>query len=705
MTSEKNKDPLQLSQFEVSLHQMNSYFSALINSIENPIFVKDRQSRLLIVNDAFCSIFGLNRNEIIGKTLAEKVSASEREHFLAVDREVFRQGHEVLREETLTVSKGKTKTIITKKKRFVDPQGQYFLVGLIHDISESKLAEEKLKISASVFSHAREGIMITDAARKIIDVNDRFTTITGYQRQEAIGQNLSFLQSGRQSPEFYVEMWKILAENDFWSGELWNRRKNGEIYVELINISSVKDLKGQISNYIALFNDITPMKAHQNQIERIAHYDILTDLPNRSLLSDRLSQAMLQCGRHDKSLAVVFLDLDGFKSVNDRHGHDVGDELLIALSQRMKKAIREGDTLARLGGDEFVVVLADLVKVEDSEPILERLLLAASEPVTVGEIVLNISASIGVTHYPQDHSDAENLLRHADQAMYVAKELGKNRYQIFDTAQGDAAKVRRKNLTAIRNALDKDQFVLHYQPKVNMRTGEVIGFEALIRWQDPERGLLDPIAFLPIIENSPLIIELDQWVIATVLTQISQWQKMELQLPLNTSVNIAAIQLLQPNFIPKITSLLAAHPDVKPCCLELEVIETSALDDLQQVSTIMNSCKDLGLNFALDDFGVGHSSLTFLRRLPASLIKIDQSFVQNMLADADDLAIVEAVIALAKAFKRDVMAEGVETIEHGRALLQLGCDLAQGFAIAKPMPASEIPAWLSRWKPDLKWKI
>lgn len=442
MTSKENKDKVQVSQFkEEPHHPLSMYLNAVVNYMEDAIFVKDSQCRLLIVNDAFCTIFGLSRNEIIGKTLAEKVAPNEREHFLSVDRQVLREGTEVLCEETLTVNGGAVRTIITRKNRFIDPQGDYFLVGVIHDITESKLIEEKLKISASVFTHAHEGIMITDAEGSIIDVNDCFTSITGYSREEALGKNPRFLRSGRQSPAFYVDMWKMLIAKGFWSGELWNRNKKGELYAEMLNISSVKDVKGQISNYIALFNDITPMKEHQRQIEHIAHYDTLTNLPNRSLLSDRLSQAMLQCNRHDKPLAVVFLDLDGFKDVNDTYGHAIGDDLLVAISQRMKEAIRGGDTLARIGGDEFVAVLTDLVSVEDCQPILERLLLAASEPVILGEIVLKVSASIGVTLYPQDSSEADILLRHADQAMYAAKESGKNRYHLFDTAHHNTAKI------------------------------------------------------------------------------------------------------------------------------------------------------------------------------------------------------------------------------------------------------------------------
>ena len=579
------------------------------------------------------------------------------------------------------------------------------LVGTHVDITQQKLSEEKHTLAASVFTHAGESIVITDATGKILDVNETFSQTTGYSREEATGKNPRILQSGRQSSQFYTDMWQALLNEGYWSGEVWNRRKNGEVYAVMATISAVRDVHGDTTHYVSLANDITLIKHHQEQLERIAHFDLLTSLPNRTLLADRLSQAMLQCGRHEQSLAVVFLDLDGFKTVNDTHGHGVGDELLIALSLRMKEALRENDTLSRIGGDEFVAVLADLDKVEDCEPVLERLLLAASEPVVINNVVLNVSASIGVTLYPQDNVDTDQLIRHADQAMYVAKQSGKNRYHLFDTVQNDAIKVQRESLGAIRSALDNHQFVLHYQPKVNMKTGKVMGAEALIRWQHPTRGLLNPMEFLPIIERNSMMIEVGEWVIGSALTQISQWQTMGLHLPISISVNICAIQLQQTDFVDRLTALLAAHPDVEPRYLELEVLETSALEDVNYVSSIMHACIALGVNFALDDFGTGYSSLTYLRRLPASLIKIDQTFVRDMLNDPDDMAIVKGVIALAKSFKRDVIAEGVETIEHGTALLQLGCELAQGYGIAKPMPASDIPAWTRGWKPDANWQL
>mgnify|MGYP006073418281 CR=1 FL=1 len=484
--------------------------------------------------------------------------------------------------------------------------------------------------------------------------------------------------------------------------ELEIARKDGKNQWIWARGEAIRNEKGDIVNLHVVAQDITERKRAKEQLERIAHYDLLTNMPNRVLLADRLNQAMLQCKRRDQTLAVAFMDLDGFKAVNDLYGHNVGDKLLVKLSQRMEGALREGDTLARIGGDEFIAVMIGLESIEDSKPILKRLLKAAAEPVNLDDAVIQVSASIGVSLYPQDHVDADLLMRHADQAMYVAKQAGKNRYHFFDTAQDNANKTLGQSISEIFTALHRREFVLHYQPKVNMYTGEVIGVEALIRWQHPVRDLVPPMQFLPAIEGHAVSLELGEWVVDTALNQISQWRSIGVNLPI--SVNISAYQLQQVNFTTRLAALLAVHSDVPSNCLELEILETSALQDISQVSETMNACHDLGVRFALDDFGTGYSSLTYLKRLPAHMIKIDQSFVRDMLVDADDLAIVEGIVGLAKTFRREVIAEGVETIAHGVALLQLGCELAQGYGIARPMPSGDIPKWLSDWKADDSWK-
>ncbi|MFT7558995.1 MAG: diguanylate cyclase (GGDEF)-like protein/PAS domain S-box-containing protein [Flavobacteriales bacterium] len=463
-----------------------------------------------------------------------------------------------------------------------------------------------------------------------------------------------------------------------------------------------QDISGQKDAHREL-EDANRSLAHANAVlEHIAHYDPLTRLPNRTLLADRMQQAMVQNQRRGQSIAVAFLDLDGFKEINDTYGHSDGDDLLIHIADRIKRALRDSDTLARIGGDEFVAVLTELDQPRDCEPLIERMLKAAASPITLKGKTVQVSASIGVTIYPQDGVDAEQLLRHSDQAMYLAKQAGKNCFHLFDVAKDVAVKNQREELENIRSALEKEQFVLFYQPKVNMQTGKVVGAEALIRWQHPDKGILPPAAFLPVIEEHPLSISVGEWVIATALKQMQLWRDIGQNIPI--SVNINALQLQQPEFVQRLQSILEQYPETATGSLELEILETSALSDIAQVSMVINECRALGVNFSLDDFGTGYSSLTYLKRLPAKVLKIDQSFVRDMLDDLDDLAIIQGIIGLASAFGLDIIAEGVETIAHGEALLSLGCIHAQGYGIARPMPAGDIPDWVRTWKPDPAWQ-
>lgn len=442
---------------------------------------------------------------------------------------------------------------------------------------------------------------------------------------------------------------------------------------------------------------------HQNRLEYLAHYDDLTGLPNRSLLSIFLKKSMEQEQRRMQSLAVVYIDLDGFKSVNDQYGHQAGDHLLVCLAKQMKKVLRKGDMLSRIGGDEFIAVLIDLEGKRSLQLTLNRLLDAATSFVEIGtNNLLQISASLGVVLYPQKQSiDAEQLMRQADQAMYQAKLSGKNRYAFFDIDRDYSTRTRNENVDRIRLALEQKEFLLHYQPKVNMRTGEVLGAEALIRWQHPERGMLQPDNFLHLIEGHDISIDLGEWVINTALLQLEQW--FSYGHTLSISVNVGAMQIQAPNFISRVSQLLAMHPKILPSNLELEILETSALRDISRISKVINECKKLGITFSLDDFGTGYSSLTYLRRLKVANIKIDHSFVHNIIEDSSDRAIFEGIVKLATTFNRHVIAEGVESVAHGAFILKLGCELAQGFGIAKPMPGDRFLPWLGSWKPDSSW--
>ena len=687
---------------ENKLIQNGQYQQALLENFPFLVWLKDKESRYLAVNQHMAKAVGMESvNELIGRTDFDLIPHELAEVYRAEDLAVINSCKIQYLVESRVVNDRKTWSETFKSPVLANGQVTG-TVGFSRDITVRKQAEEKLQLAASVFTHAREGILIATADGTIIDVNDTFSRITGYSRDEAINHNPRILKSGLHDKAFYVALWRDLIEKGHWYGEIWNRRKNGEMYAEMLTISAVYDDLGNVGHYVALCSDITAVKEHEKQLEHIAHYDVLTTLPNRILLADRLHQAMTQGARRGQLLAVAYLDLDGFKAINDNYGHEIGDQLLIALASRMKTTLRESDTLARLGGDEFVAILLDLNDVEVCTPMLDRLLAAAAEPLYIGDLVLQVSASLGVTFYPQtEEVDADQLLRQADQSMYQAKLAGKNRYHVFDADQDRTVRVHHESLEHIRHALAAGEFVLYYQPKVNMRTGLVIGAEALIRWQHPERGILPPAVFLPVIENHPLAIAIGEWVIDSALTQMELWHAVGLDI--SVSVNVGAQQLQQTDFVDRLREILATHPFIDPRNLAMEVLETSALEDLSRVSQIIESCREIGVMFALDDFGTGYSSLTYLKRLSVSQLKIDQSFVHDMLDDPDDLAILCGVLSLATAFRRQVIAEGVETVEHGSMLLQLGCELAQGYGIARPMPAEDFPGWANAWCPDSVW--
>jgi diguanylate cyclase (GGDEF)-like protein/PAS domain S-box-containing protein len=569
------------------------------------------------------------------------------------------------------------------------------VVGVIQDITAQKLLQNQTQLVVTVFQKTREGIVITDAAGFVVEVNTTFTLLTGYRREDVVGRAPHLHRLGRRSRPEYRTVLSALKDHGHWYGELTDSRKDGQPYIQMLSVSAVFDSEGQVQNYVALFTDVTPAKEQQRQLEHAAHYDSLTGLPNRVLLAENIQLAISHSQQHQQFFAVFYLDIDDFKSVNDLHGAGVGDDLLIAVARCIKALLRQGDTLARIGGDEFVVLLTDLNGREDYERVLRDLLRTADNPLVVRQHVFYVSFSIGVTLSSDDGSDADVLLRHADQALYIAKQAGKNRFHLFDVAQDAAGKSKRDALEQIRRGIDRGEFVLYYQPKVNMRTGAVIGVEALIRWQHPENGLMQPAEFLPIIEDHAMSVDIGEWVINAALTQIAHWRSVGLEIAV--SVNVGARQLQQADFATRLSRLLAAHADVPPSFLELEILETSALSDIAQVTQTMVACQAFGMHFAIDDFGTGYSSLAYLKRLPAEVLKIDQSFIRDMVDDPNSLAIVQGIIGLAHNFRRIIIAEGVETLAHGDLLLTLGCELAQGYGIARPMAAATVPDWVAGW--------
>ncbi|MFY7905536.1 MAG: putative bifunctional diguanylate cyclase/phosphodiesterase, partial [Burkholderiaceae bacterium] len=454
------------------------------------------------------------------------------------------------------------------------PDGSTLWHGYVYDVTDERAIQDRLRLAASAFANSYDGIMITDAHNLITEVNPAFTRITGYDAADVIGRSPRILGSGRQGAAFYATMWQALQAEGHWSGEVWNRRKTGELYAEVLSISAVKGEDGNLSHYLAVFSDITRLKAHEAELAHIAQYDMLTGVPNRRLLGDRMKVALARARRDQLSLAVCMLDLDGFKDVNDQHGHDVGDQLLIEIASRLQTVLREDDTLARLGGDEFALLLSNLKHPEESHGVLDRMLRGIAQPIRIRDAEVQVSASIGVTLYPQDEADADTLLRHADQAMYTAKQEGKNRYRLFDAEFDKQVKTHLEQLQRLQQALQDNELVLHYQPKVNLQTGVVIGAEALMRWQHPELGLRPPGQFLHVVTGQPLDIALGEWVIGAALAQLSTWLRQGIELDI--SVNISADHLLSDGFAETLAAALARHPDVAPHRLELEILETAA---------------------------------------------------------------------------------------------------------------------------------
>lgn len=649
------------------------------------------------VNHTGETMLGWSRDRLLQRRFAGRIVETDRNQWQQVFARLCREG--LAQECDLSLERADGSQW-QARLNCIQQKGEVPTIRLaLTDLTTRRQVESRLNLAASVFTHAREGIMITDAFGTIIEVNDAFSTITGYSRTEAVGRNPRLLASGFTPPAQYVNLWDSLLKDHYWQGDLWNRRRNGEPFAAQQTITTILDAQGQPQHYVALFTDVTESHEHQRQLEYIAHYDPLTHLPNRVLLASRMHEAMAIALRTGTQLAVAYLDLDGFKAINDEHGHEVGDRVLAHVSRRMNQTLPAGCTMARLGGDEFVALIVDLDQVCDSALVLERLLACASDTVHIGALKVSLSASVGVSYYPQEGDiSADQLLRQADQAMYQAKLAGKDRFHVFDARNDLDMRGHNARLDRIDRAIREHELRLYYQPKVNLRTGEVVGAEALLRWQHPERGLLMPDDFLPLIESNALSEVVGEWVLENALIQVAQWQREGLLLPV--SINVGARQLQHPDFVPNLMERLAAHPDVEPHMLIIEILETSALEDIEGVSLTLRKCAALGVHFALDDFGTGYSSLSYLKRLPVAQLKIDQTFIHGMLDAPSDVSILQAILGLASAFGREVIAEGVNNPAQAAQLLQLGCEVAQGYGIAQPMPPSAIHHWIVGWSKD-----
>jgi diguanylate cyclase (GGDEF)-like protein/PAS domain S-box-containing protein len=586
------------------------------------------------------------------------------------------------------------------KATFTRPDGTVGgVVGLILDITERKRMEDNLRQAATVFENSAEGVIITQTDGSIIAVNRAFTEITGYAKSEAIGQNPRILQSGRHSKDFYREMWGKVTRDGRWQGEVWNRRKFGEIYPEWLSISTVRDKDGLVTNYVATFSDITYQKQNEERIQQLAFSDPLTKLPNRRLLLDRLQHALATSSRNNRQGALFFIDLDEFKDLNDTRGHDIGDLLLQQVAERLANCVREGDTVARFGGDEFVVILENLSEIvmdatNQVKLAGEKFLVRLNEPYMLEEYQHSSTPSIGVTLFGNNDSSVDQLLKQADLAMYQAKRSGRNSLRFFDPKMQTAVSARVAMEADLRYGLKKSQFIIHYQPQVDHR-GHVLGAEALIRWMHPQRGMVFPAEFIPLVEGTELILPLGSWVLATACNQLSAWAKQPETSHLTMAVNVSARQFRQQDFVSQVMVALDGS-GADPVKLKLEITESLLLEDVHEIITKMTALKARGVCFSLDDFGTGYSSLTYLKRLPLDQLKIDQSFVQDVLVDQNDAAIARTIVALAQCLDLAIIAEGVETEDQRLFLASIGCYAYQGYLFSKPLPIDEFESYLHK---------
>ena len=557
---------------------------------------------------------------------------------------------------------------------------------MMRDLSEQRRAERSLQLAARVFESSGEAIMITDQDNRILSVNRAFSKLTGYSQDEAIGQNPRLLKSDRHHLAFYQQMWGCLLGTGHWQGEIWNRRKTGEIYPEWLSITVVRDTQGQVLNYIGIFSDISEAKAATQQIEFLAHYDPLTRLANRRLLEQRVDYLIALAARNMKQLALLFIDLDRFKVVNDSLGHSAGDLVLETVAQRLQATAREVDCLARLGGDEFVCVLHDVCEPPDVHAAARRLIAVLDEPIPVAGHTLTVTSSIGISLYPTDGVDYETLLKNADAAMYSAKKAGRDRFMFFSESMNIGMAREREVENALRRALTLNEFVLHYQPQVGVASGRITGVEALLRWNSAELGSVSPGAFIPLAEETGLIVAIGEWVVHEACRQNAQWQRQGLP-AVTVAVNLSALQFRQSNLPEIVRGALQAH-GLAARWLELELTESVVMQDAEHTIESLRLLKEIGTTLAIDDFGTGYSSLAYLKRFAVDKLKIDQSFIHDIPADDDDDKIVTAIIGLAHVLNLKVIAEGVETEEQLCFLRDRHCDEMQGYLFSRPLTAA-----------------
>jgi diguanylate cyclase (GGDEF)-like protein/PAS domain S-box-containing protein len=697
------RDLTDIRQAEKAIQEAHGSLNALVEAIPDAIFFKDGEGHWLIANEPAKRLFKLHEIDWQGKT--EMELAKLRPDFRPVheacrvdDETTWQAGQLMLFAETVHDENGMPRHFEVRKVPLFDAENRRKgLVTIGRDITERLQAEEQLLEAAAVMQSTHEGVVITDTTPAILAINAAYSAITGYSQEEVIGKNPSVISSGRADRTFHETMWKSLLKDGYWQGEIWNRRKSGEIYPQLLTISTVYDEKNEPIRYVGVFADITQLKENQAQLEFMAHHDPLTQLPNRALVESRLEQEVEQAHRHGHQAGVLFIDLDRFKQVNDSFGHLVGDELLCAVAQRLGARLREGDTLGRLGGDEFILLISPLRDPQDAAVVARDFIAALNEPFRLsdgGEVF--IGGSIGISLFPQDGETVSELMKNADAAMYLAKENGRNQFSFYTRALNADARAKLAMENELRRTLLKHELALHYQPKVDLRSGQICGAEALSRWRLADGSMVSPAEFIPLAEKSSLILNLGAWVIEQACMQVRAW--LDEGLPdICVAINISARQFRSGNLDKQLEHALESY-GLEGRHLELELTESMLMHEPEQAVAAMHKLKQLGVKISLDDFGTGYSSLAYLSRFPIDTLKIDQSFVRGVITDPDSAEIASAIIGLAHRMKLRVVAEGVETEDQLSYMRTNGCDELQGYYFSKPLPADDFAELLRSGK-------
>jgi diguanylate cyclase (GGDEF)-like protein/PAS domain S-box-containing protein len=685
------RDVSERKRIDDALRANQKLLEAILESAGAVIYVYDVDGRLMLCNARFEQAIGLERELMIGKRRAEFMPPALASYNDEMDRTVIEERTRISYEEDSQQADG-SHHYLTVKCPVLEGGEIRAVVGISTDISDRKLDEQRLHLAATIISTTTEGVAVTDAAGKVVSVNRAFTEITGYEEHEVLGKNPRMLKSERHDPDFYQAMWTALAEAGAWQGEIWNRRKNGEIYPEWLSITVIKNVRGEVVNYVAVFSDISSLKRSQEQLERLAHFDPLTELPNRVLFQDRLAHAIDRATRYRHLLAVLLLDLDGFKNVNDGLGHPVGDRLLQQVAHRLKGCVRVEDTVSRLGGDEFALIIANMREGGDAIEVVRKILASIQEPFDLDGMSASVTASIGVAIYPGDGATPTDLVRNADAAMYGAKEAGRNVYRFYQASMTQRAQERLQHERALRRGIEQREFEVWFQPQVSLISGKVTGAEALVRWRDPVRGLVPPAEFIPLAESTGLIVPLGNQILEQVCAHARRW--LDAGLPFGRlAINVAAPQIDRSDMVQTIREALLAA-GTPPSRIEIEITESSIMQNALHTREVLEAVQALGITTSIDDFGTGYSSLAYLKELPIDNLKIDRAFVKGLPDDHNDVAITRAIIAMAHSLEFKVIAEGIETEAQRVFLLAEGCDEGQGYFIGRPLPAAEFEEWL-----------